>query len=97
MNGDAMASTAYFVLMLVLVASGFAARRVPVGRTVKMALGWVAIFAAGMLLYTMFDRSTPDAALPTTNMALAGTSSSPLTRNRAPVLHNAYYQTWMQT
>lgn len=97
MNGDALAGTAYLVLMLVLVASAFAARRVPVGRTVKMAIGWVAIFAAGLLLYTMFDRRTSDAAVPTTNMALARTSSSPLSRNRAPVLHNAYYQTWMQT
>ena len=97
MTGDAMAGTAYLVLMLVLVASGFAARRVPVGRTVKMALGWAAIFAAGMLLYTVFHRSTPETALPTKNLALARTSSSPLTHDQAVALHNSYYQTWVLT
>lgn len=50
MTGDQAASTVYALLMIALVASAFAARRLPIGRTLKMAVGWIAIFAVGFVL-----------------------------------------------
>lgn len=40
----------YLVLMLVLVATAFVGYRVPIGKTVKMLLAWIAIFAVGTVL-----------------------------------------------
>ncbi len=68
MSGEAMASAIYMALMLVLVASAFAARRIPMKQTLKMVLAWIAIFALGFLLVGLFNpvRSDPgDAPLPT--------------------------------
>ncbi len=39
------------LLMLVLVISSLAARRLSFGQTLKFALAWVTIFAAGLVLY----------------------------------------------
>lgn len=61
MSGGEMASSIYLVVMLMLVASAFAARRIPMKQTVKMALGWVAIFALGFLLLGIFNQLRPAA------------------------------------
>jgi aspartyl protease family protein len=41
----------YLALLLVFVGSALAGRQLPVGKTLKMALLWVAIFAAGFALF----------------------------------------------
>lgn len=71
MSNGGLASVVALLLMLVLVASSFATRRVPMKQTVKMALAWVAIFAVGMLLFSLFDDGgpTPDKAAPVGNFA----------------------------
>lgn len=71
MSGGALASLVASLLMLALVASSFAARRVPMKDTVKMALGWIAIFAIGLLLYSLFysDGSDTEAPAPMSNLA----------------------------
>ena len=48
-DGDT-ASLVYGVLLLVLVGSALVARSLPIGQTIKMALGWVGIFALIFLL-----------------------------------------------
>lgn len=76
MSGDAMASAIYMALMLMLVVSAFATRRVPMKQSLKMVLAWIAIFALGFLLVGLFNqfRSGPtDATLQT--------SPTPLDRN----------------
>lgn len=45
----------YLALMLILPVSALAARRLPLGQTVKMALAWVAIFAVMFLLVTLWQ------------------------------------------
>lgn len=40
----------YLLLAVVLVASGLAARRVPLGQTLKMMLAWAGIFALGFVV-----------------------------------------------
>ena len=42
----------YLALLLILPISALAARRLPIARTLKMALAWVAIFT-GMFLLVM--------------------------------------------
>jgi len=49
-TGDTGANVLYMVLLLVLVGSSLAARRIPLGQAAKMALAWLAIFAVAMLL-----------------------------------------------
>ncbi|PTQ10235.1 TIGR02281 family clan AA aspartic protease [Sphingomonas oleivorans] len=49
-GGDGL-SVVMIMLMLVLVVSALAARRLPPATFVKMALGWLAIFMAGFLIY----------------------------------------------
>ena len=44
MSGEEVPRAIYLVLILVLVASSLAARRLPLRQTAKMALAWVAIF-----------------------------------------------------
>lgn len=44
------ANAIYLLLMLVLVGSAFAVRRVPLGQTLKMGLAWVGIFALGFVI-----------------------------------------------
>lgn len=41
----------YMVLLLVLVASSLIGMRLPIGKTMKMASAWVAIFAAGFAIF----------------------------------------------
>ena len=41
----------YFLLCLVLVASGLAARRLPLGHTLKVAAAWIAIFAVAFAAF----------------------------------------------
>jgi aspartyl protease family protein len=40
----------FLALLLILPLSSLIARRIPLGRTIKMAAAWVAIFAAAMIL-----------------------------------------------
>lgn len=48
-------SLVYLVILLVFVASAFSLRRLPIGRTVKMAGAWILIFAAFFLVATVWD------------------------------------------
>lgn len=50
MSGDQGAYVLYTVLLAVLVGSALVARRLPAGKTLRMALAWVAIFAVGILI-----------------------------------------------
>lgn len=52
MTSDQTANLLYALLFLVLVVSSLAARRLPIGVTVKYALAWVAIFAGAVVLYS---------------------------------------------
>ena len=52
MSGDQGVGLIWGVGALVLVLSSLVARRLPIGQALKMALGWVAIFALGILLYS---------------------------------------------
>lgn len=54
MSGDQGAYLLYTVLLLVLVGSALVARRLPAGKTLRMALAWVAIFAVGILIMSFF-------------------------------------------
>jgi aspartyl protease family protein len=54
-NGDQAADFLYLLLVLVLVASAFSARRMPVGRALKMFAAWVSIFAAAYIVFTLRD------------------------------------------
>ena len=56
MSGDRAADIAFACLLLLLPLSALIARRVPLGRTVKMAAAWLAIFAIGLLLASQRDR-----------------------------------------
>lgn len=47
----------YLALMLILPISALAARRLPVGQTVKLALSWAAIFAVLFLLVSLWQDS----------------------------------------
>ena len=70
MSGGAIASLIASVMMLAWVVSNFSSRGVPMKQTAKMALGWVAIFAVGLLLYSLFaDRgSRADEPAPVSNL-----------------------------
>ena len=50
MNDGETASLIYSLLLLVLVGSALVSRSLPIGQTLKMALGWVGIFALIFLL-----------------------------------------------
>lgn len=41
----------YFVILLVMVGSSLAAMRIPMGKALKLALLWVAIFGLGFLIF----------------------------------------------
>ena len=45
----------FYGLALLLVLSGLVARRLPIGQMVKMALGWVAIFAIVVVVFAFRD------------------------------------------
>jgi aspartyl protease family protein len=48
----------YYLALLVLPVSALASRRLPLGKTMKMAAVWVAIFAGGLLLYAAWQALT---------------------------------------
>ncbi len=54
-DGDHALALVYLIGCLVLVASGLAVRRMPLGQTLKMALAWVLIFAAGFAVFALRD------------------------------------------
>lgn len=58
MSGQ-IATALFYGLMLLLPLSALIARRMPVGTTLKMALIWVAIIVAGLLLVAQRDRIAP--------------------------------------
>ena len=51
MSQDQGMNTLYLALCLVLVASSLVGMRLPLGKVVKMALAWVAIFGIGFILF----------------------------------------------
>ena len=85
---DQAAYFAYLVGCLVLVASGLAARRLPMGSTLKMVAAWVLIFAAGFLAFSMIGglRSLGD-RFPASEAS--ATSGEPIRIERDPDGH--YY------
>lgn len=67
MSGDTAANVVWGVLALMLVGSSLAARRLPVGQSVRMILAWVAIFSVGFVLFlfrgeagVVWDRATAE-------------------------------------
>jgi len=54
-NGFSAPNAVYLVLLLVFVGSSLLAMRLPLARAAKMALAWVAIFAAGFVLFSFRD------------------------------------------
>ncbi|HET9810771.1 MAG TPA: TIGR02281 family clan AA aspartic protease [Sphingomicrobium sp.] len=55
MTNDLMLGGVYLVMALMLVLSSLMVRREPVARLATYALAWVAIFAAGFILFTFRD------------------------------------------
>ena len=51
----------YLALLLILPVSALAARRLPIGQTVKMALAWVAIFGMMFVLVMLWQSLTGNA------------------------------------
>jgi aspartyl protease family protein len=54
-DGDQALSLVYLILLLVLVGSGLAVRRAPIGKTLKMALAWMLIFGVGFAVVALRD------------------------------------------
>jgi aspartyl protease family protein len=54
-DGSQALNLVYLFLILVMVVSAFAVRRAPIGQTLKMALAWVLIFAAGFAVFALRD------------------------------------------
>lgn len=52
MNGDQRMNMLYLMLCMLLVASSLIGMRLPIGKVLKMALAWVAIFGVGFALFT---------------------------------------------
>jgi aspartyl protease family protein len=50
MNGDSAVDLVWAIGALVLVGSALVARRLPLGKAWKMALIWIAIFGAALLI-----------------------------------------------
>src|SRR4051794_11231528 len=55
MTNDLMLGGVYILMAMMLVAGSLMARREPAARLITMALAWVAIFAAGFVLFTFRD------------------------------------------
>lgn len=55
MTGEELPNTLYLVLLLVLVGSALAARQLPLRQAARMALAWVAIFGAVLMLVAFKD------------------------------------------
>lgn len=67
MNAEDGPSLIWGVVMAVLLVSSLAARRLPMGQMAKMALAWIAIFAALFVVFsfrfelaTVWDRVKSD-------------------------------------
>jgi aspartyl protease family protein len=54
-SGEDAPRALYLLLLLTLVAASLIGMRLPAGKVVKMALAWVAIFAAGFALFAFRD------------------------------------------
>lgn len=54
-DGDQALSFVYLIGVLVLVASALLVRRIPLGQGVKMFAGWVLIFLAAFVAFTLKD------------------------------------------
>ena len=54
-NGDQAADFVYLMAVLVLVLSAFMVRKVPIGQGLKMFAGWVIIFLAAFVAFTLKD------------------------------------------
>ena len=55
MTNDLMLGGVYTLMAIMLVAGGLMARREPVAKLLTIGLAWVAIFAAGFVLFTFRD------------------------------------------
>ena len=55
MTNDIVPGTLYLLMVMMLVLGGLMARREPLAKLATMALAWVAIFAAGFVLFTFRD------------------------------------------
>jgi aspartyl protease family protein len=55
MTNDLMLGGVYLLMAIMLVLGGLMARREPAARLLTLALAWVAIFAAGFVLFTFRD------------------------------------------
>ncbi|RST31100.1 TIGR02281 family clan AA aspartic protease [Sphingomonas ginkgonis] len=55
MNDDAAPRAVYLLIIIVMIASSLAARRLPLRETAKMALAWVAIFGVVFALFVFRD------------------------------------------
>lgn len=55
MTNDLMLGGVYLLMAIMLVAGGLMARREPVAKLLTITLAWVAIFAAGFVLFTFRD------------------------------------------
>ena len=54
MTGDRIAGLLFVAMAMVLVASGLAARRLPLRRTIGTALAWAGIFALAFAVSALF-------------------------------------------
>jgi len=55
MTNDLMLGGVYLLMAMMLVLGALMARREPVAKLLTMALGWIAIFGAGFILFTFRD------------------------------------------
>ena len=62
MNDDQL-NGLLFMVMLILPISALAARRLPLGTTVKMALAWIAIFGGLFVLVALWQWATGTGSL----------------------------------
>jgi aspartyl protease family protein len=54
-DGSQALNLIYLLIVLIAVLSAFSLRRVPVGKTLKMVLAWVLIFAAAFAIFALRD------------------------------------------
>ncbi len=54
-DGSQALNLIYLFIILIMVISAFAVRRLKIGQTLKMALAWVLIFAAGFAIFALRD------------------------------------------
>jgi aspartyl protease family protein len=52
-DGSQALNLIYLLIILIAVVSAFSIRRVPIGKTLKMVLAWVLIFAAGFAIFAL--------------------------------------------